>query len=103
MTTNQRLMLDRLEYPAPGLGQSVAEVFAPIIVFVGIGLLTLNVFQGNAQDRAKANCAEIAAYYGVAADSDPSHRMLPPGVSIEYHANRCIRTDNLTVMTGNER
>ncbi len=99
MTPNQRLMLDRLEYPAPGLTQSVAEVFAPIIVFVGMGLLTLNVLQGNAQDHAKASCAEIAAYYGIGT----SHAMLPPGVKIEYHANRCVRTDNLTVMTGNER
>ena len=99
MTPNQRLMFDRLEYPAPGLAQSVAEVFAPLVVFVAAGFLTLSMAQGYAQDRAKANCAEIAAYYGIGT----SHAMLPEGVKIEYHANRCVRTDNLTVMTGNER
>jgi hypothetical protein len=103
MTPNQRLMLDRMEYPAPGIGQSVAEVFAPLIVFVAAIFLTISAAQGYSQRQAQIACNEIAEYYGVAADSDPSHRMLPPGVSIEYKAGRCLRTDNLTVITGNER
>ena len=98
MTPSQRLMLDRLEYPAPGIAQSVAEGLAPLIVFVAAIIFTFQLLQGYAQDRARASCAEIAAYYGVGT----SHAMLPPGVKIEYHANRCLRTDNLTVMTGNE-
>ena len=99
MTPNQKNMLDNLGYERPSKLTAAVEVFAPFIVFVAAFFIVLGVCQGIAHDRAKANCAEIAAYYGIGTP----HAMLPPGVTIEYHADRCIRTDNLTEMTGNER
>jgi hypothetical protein len=40
------------------------------------------------------DCKEIATFY---------QRSLPEGVGIKYISGSCVRTDNMTVMTGNEK
>jgi hypothetical protein len=65
---------------------------------------TLTGWGRDASQAADAReCQEIARFYGVSSDSPAGHRMLPEGVDIEYVEGACRRTDNLTVMTGNER
>jgi hypothetical protein len=46
------------------------------------------------QESQKTNCQEIATFY---------QRSLPEGVEVKYVSGSCVRTDNLTVMTGNEK
>ena len=102
MTKNQRDMLDRLEYPWPSPWANFVE--SAVYAVVGISLLFLGfcAIQGVVESASESRCAEIARFYGTSADSPAGHAMLPPGVKIEYRAGRCLRTDNLTEMTGNE-
>lgn len=103
MTTSQRHMLDRLEYQERSIWTDVAERFAPLVVFVLALFVSWNVLQAWHEGKAKAACQDIAIHYGVGVGSLPGHSMLPPGVGVKWVSGSCVRTDNLTVVTGNER
>ena len=72
-------------------------------VLAAIFFTATNVGRDVSQATAAKDCQEIARFYGVSEDSPAGHRMLPEGVDIKYVEGACRRTDNGTVMTGNER
>ena len=101
MNPNQRNMLDSLEYHVNPL-QDLAEFLGWAVLAVFVAVMAFSALQGWALAATKAHCQDVAAYYGVGPLSPKDHSMLPPGVGIKWVNWSCVRTDNLTEMTGKE-
>jgi hypothetical protein len=83
--------------------------FATIICLAAIILQVISFFVNstpkNLTDEQKKeqeqrfDCQTVRSFYGIGT----YRSQLPEGVEIKYISGSCVRTDNLTVMTGNEK